>query len=50
LSVRTPQGLSYAGATGFTPEAVSQFFSFFEPAMNKLTILWPGYLTAMRQG
>jgi hypothetical protein len=35
LSVRTPQGLSYARATGFTPEAVSQFLSFFEPAMEK---------------
>jgi hypothetical protein len=34
--VRTPQGLSYARATGFTPEAASQFFRSIEPAVEKI--------------
>jgi hypothetical protein len=50
LTVTTPQGLSHAQATGFTPEAVSQFFSFFEPAMEKKSTILPlYYLTTMRQ-
>ena len=32
--MRTPQGLSFARAKGFTPEAVSQFFDIFEPALH----------------
>jgi hypothetical protein len=32
-----PQGLSYTRATSFTPEAVSHFFSFFEPAVEKIS-------------
>lgn len=36
LSVRTPQGLSFARANNFTPEAVSQFFDIFEPALDAI--------------
>ena len=34
LSVRTPEGLSFARAKNFTPERVAEFFDIFEPAMD----------------
>lgn len=36
LSVRTPQGLSYVRAKGFTQEAVSEFFGIYEPVLEKI--------------
>ncbi|XP_069670121.1 jerky protein homolog-like [Periplaneta americana] len=36
LSVRTPQGQSFARVKGFTPDAVGKFFDVFEPAMNTI--------------
>jgi hypothetical protein len=35
-AVRTPQGLSFARANGFTPEAISRFFDISESSMEKI--------------
>lgn len=36
LSVRTPQGLSYVRAKGFTEDAVNKFFDIYEPVLEKI--------------
>jgi len=36
ISVRTPEGLSFSRARGFTPESVAQFFEIYEPAMDTI--------------
>ncbi|KAJ8968235.1 hypothetical protein NQ317_011351 [Molorchus minor] len=36
LSVRTPQGISYVRAKGFTQEAVTKFFGIYEPILEKI--------------
>lgn len=36
LSVRTPQGISYARIKSFTPDNVSKFFDLYEPEMDKI--------------